>query len=172
MILGMSTSTFTLLHVVLSLIGIAAGFIVVAGMLASRKLDGWTGLFLLTTILTSVTGYFFPVDRVLPSHIVGALSLAVLVIAVLAFYRYRLQGSWRWIYVVTALVALYLNVFVGVVQAFQKIPLLNSLAPQGSEPPFIIAQVIVLVALIAIGVVALRSFHPGTQAPELRAVKT
>jgi uncharacterized membrane protein YfcA len=119
-----------------------------------------------------VTGYFFPVDRVLPSHIVGALSLAVLVIAVLAFYRYRLQGSWRWIYVVTALVALYLNVFVGVVQAFQKVPFLNSLAPQGSEPPFIIAQAIVLVAFIAIGVVALRSFHPGTQAPELRTVKT
>jgi len=172
MILGMSISTFTLLHVVLSLIGIAAGFIVVAGMLGSKKLDGWAGLFLLTTILTSVTGYFFPADRVLPSHIVGALSLVVLAIAVLAFYRYRLRGSWRWMYVVTALVALYLNVFVGVVQAFQKVPFLNSLAPQGSEPPFLVAQAIVLVAFIAIGFVGLRSFHPETQAAELRAVKT
>src|SRR5215467_3686751 len=160
MILGMSISTFTLLHVVLSLIGIATGFIVVAGVLASRKLDGWTGLFLLTTILTSVTGYFFPVDRVLPSHIVGALSLAVLVIAVLAFYRYRLQGSWRWIYVVTATIALYLNVFVGVVQAFQKVPFLQPLAPTQSEPPFVVAQVVVLLAFVALGALAVMRFHP------------
>ena len=171
MILGMSISTFTSLHVILSLIGIAAGFVVVAGMLGSKRLEGWTGLFLVTTILTSVTGYFFPRDQVLPSHIVGALSLAVLAIAVLAFYCYRLGHSWRWIYVVTGLIALYLNVFVAVAQAFQKLPFLNPLAPKGSEPPFVIAQVVVLATFIAIGAIALRAFHPRTQPQELHAVK-
>jgi hypothetical protein len=168
MILGMSTSAFTSLHVVLSLVGIAAGLVVVAGMFGSNRRDGWTGLFLVTTILTSVTGFFFPRDQVLPSHIVGTLSLAVLVVAVLAFYRYRLEAFWRWIYVVAALVALYFNVFVGVVQAFQKIPFLNAIAPMQSDPPFVIAQLLVLAAFVAIGIVALRSFHPGTRAAELR----
>ena len=114
MILGMSLSTFTLFHVVLSLIGIAAGFVVLVGLLNSRVQSGWTMVFLATTILTSVTGYFFPVDRLLPSHIVGAISLVVLALAVAALYQFRLAGAWRWIYVVSALVALYLNVFVGV----------------------------------------------------------
>jgi succinate dehydrogenase/fumarate reductase cytochrome b subunit len=168
MILGMSTSSFTLLHVVLSLIGIAAGFVVVVGMFGSKTLNGWTALFLATTILTSVTGFLFPSDKILPSHIVGGLSLVVLIVAVLAFYRYRLEASWRWIYVVTALAALYFNVFVGVVQAFQKIPALNALAPTQSDPAFVIVQLVVLVAFVAVGVGAVRSFHPGTQATELR----
>lgn len=161
MILGMSTSAFTLLHVVLSLIAIAAGLVVVVGMLGSKRLNGWTTLFLVTTVLTSVTGFFFPRDQVLPSHIVGVLSLVALAVAALAIYRYRLEASWRWIYVVTAVVALWFNAFVAVVQAFQKIPMLNALAPAQSDPPFIFTQLVVLVAFVALGAVALRLFHPG-----------
>lgn len=168
MILGLSTSAFTSVHVVLSLIGIAAGFVVVAGMFGVKKLDGWTAIFLATTVLTSVTGYFFPRDQVLPSHVVGALSLIVLAIAILAFYRYRLEGSWRWIYVITGLVALYLNTFVGVVQAFQKISFLNAIAPTQSDPAFIVAQLVLLAAFVAIGIAALRTFHPAPQVGGLR----
>lgn len=169
MILGMSTAAFTLLHVVVSLVGIAAGFVVLYGMFRSNKLDGWTALFLVTTILTSATGYFFPSDRVIPSHIVGALSLLVLAVAVLAFYRYRLKGPWRWIYVAAAVVALYFNVFVAVIQAFLKAPFLHALAPTQSEAPFVVAQAVVLLAFVALGVVALRSFHPEIRAQEPRA---
>ena len=161
MILGMSTSAFTSLHVILSLIGIVAGLIVLVSMLGSKKVEGWTALFLATTVLTSATGFFFPRDQLLPSHIVGILSLAVLAVALLALYRYRLEGSWRWIYVVTALVALWFNIFVAVVQAFQKVPSLNRLAPTQSDPPFIIAQLVILIAFIALGFVALKSFRPG-----------
>ena len=169
MILGMSLSSFTLFHVVLSLIGIAAGFVVVFGTLASKTLRGWTALFLITTILTSVTGYFFPADKVLPSHIVGAISLVVLALAVAALYRYRLTGPWRWIYVVTAFSALYLNVFVGVVQAFLKVSWLQPLAPMQAEPPFVIAQGVVLLAFVALTVVALRGFHPQVHVVSPRA---
>ena len=168
MVLGMSLSTFTLVHVLLSLVGILAGAVVAAGMLGSKAVPGWTGLFLATTILTSVTGYFFPVDRILPSHIVGALSLLVLAVALLALYGYHVRGSWRWIYVVTALAALYFNVFVGVVQAFAKIPSLHSLAPTQSDPPFIVAQCVVLVLFVALGVLATRSFHPGIETSAAR----
>src|SRR4030095_10367716 len=112
MILGMSISTFTVMHVVLSLIGIFSGAIVLFGMFSSKRLDGWTALFLATTVLTSVTGFFFPADHLLPSHIVGVISLLVLALAILALYVYRLVGTWRRIYVVSASVALYLNVFV------------------------------------------------------------
>src|SRR5208282_3985908 len=116
MILGLSTTAFTLAHVVLSLIGIISGLIVLFGMLGAKRLAGWTELFIATTVLTSVTGFLFPRDHLLPSHIVGIISLAVLTIAILALYVYRLAGSWRWLYVTGAVVALYLNVFVGVVQ--------------------------------------------------------
>ena len=169
MILGMSLSTFTLVHVVLSLVGIVAGLVVLFGMFSSKGLDGWTGIFLATTVLTSATGYFFPSDRILPSHIVGAISLIVLAIALLALYARHLAGHWRWIYVVAATVALYLNVFVGVVQAFQKLPFLTSLAPTQSEPPFLIAQCVVLAIFIVLGIVAVRSFHPPANSPTLRA---
>ena len=160
MILGMSTATFTLLHVVLSLIGIASGLVAVGAMDRSRYLPRWTLVFLLTTMLTSVTGYFFPVDRILPSHIVGAISLAVLAVAAIALYRFDAAGSWRWVYAVSAVVSLYLNVFVLVVQAFLKVGALKALAPTQSEPPFAIAQGVVLVAFIAIGFLAVRRFHP------------
>jgi len=160
MILGMSTSAFTTFHVVLSLVGIATGLVVAAGMFGSRRLGGWTAVFLATTILTSVTGYFFPVDRILPSHIVGAISLVVLAIATIAVYRYRLEGASRGVYVITALIALYLNVFVLVVQGFVKVAALKALAPTQSEPPFLVAQAVVLAAFVAITIGAFRSFRP------------
>lgn len=170
-ILGMTTSALTLLHVVRSLIGIAAGLIVVVGMFGSKTLDGWAAVFLAATILTSV-GFFFPRGQVLPSHLVGVLSLIVLAFAVLALYRYRFVGAWRLIYVVTAVVALYLNVFFGVVQAFQKVPFLHEPAPTQADPPFLIAQLVVLVAFVAIGFLALRSFHWLTWSGAARAMST
>ena len=160
MILGMSIPTFTLVHVVLSLIGIATGFVAVGAMTRSRHLPGWTLVFLVTTILTSVTGYFFPVDNILPSHIVGAISLVLLAAAVIALYRFQVQGRARWIYALTAVASLYLNVFVLVVQAFLKVGTLKALAPTQGEPPFAIAQGIVFLAFIAIGYLAVRRFHP------------
>jgi hypothetical protein len=170
MIFGMSIATFTSVHVVISLVGIFTGLVVVFGMFSSNKLDGWTALFLATTVLTSATGFFFPTEHILPSHIVGIISLAVLAIAIYALYSRHLAGSWRWIYVVGAVVALYLNVFVGVVQAFQKIPFLSALAPTQSDPPFIIAQVVVLGIFVVLAIVALRSFHPPTDTRALGAV--
>ena len=160
MILGMSISTFTLVHTVLSLIGIASGIIVLLGMLGAKRLGGWTMLFLATTVLTCVSGFFFPSDHVLPSHIVGIITLVALAAAVLAIYTYRLAGSWRWIYVIGAVVALYLNVFVGVVQAFLKLPFLQPLAPTQSEPPFLIAQLVVMAIFIVLCFLAVRRFHP------------
>jgi hypothetical protein len=160
MILGMSADTFTLVHVVLSLVGIGSGLIVLFGMLGANRLDGWTALFLATTVLTSVTGFFFPVTGFLPSHAVGILSLVFLAAALLALYVYRLAGAWRWIYVVGAVVALYFNVFVGVVQAFRKVSFLEPLAPTQSEPPFLVAQLAVMAIFIVLGVLAVRRFHP------------
>ena len=169
MILGMSTATFTLVHVVLSLVGIVAGLVVLFGMFGSKRLEGWTALFLATTVLTSVTGYFFPRDHILPSHIVGAVSLAVLAIAIFALYSRHLAGPWRWVYVAAAVVSLYLNVFVGVFQSFLKLPALNALAPTQSEPPFVVAQFIVLAIFVVLGIAAVRSFHPETSARALSA---
>lgn len=156
MILGMSISTFTTLHVIISLIGIVTGLVALLGLLNGKVLRGWTGAFLVTTIATSVTGFMFPLTKVGPPHIVGAISLVVLAVTVPALYKFRLAGSWRWIYVAGAVLSLYLNVFVGVVQAFQKLPTFNALAPTQTEPPFLIAQVVVLVAFIALGIVAAR----------------
>jgi hypothetical protein len=161
MILGVfDLSTYTVVHVIISLIAIVAGFIVVFGMLGSNRLEGWTALFLATTVLTSLTGFGFPFERVLPSHIVGAISLLALLIAILAYYQFRLDGTWRWIYVVSAMVSLWFNVFVLIVQSFQKIPALATLAPTQSEPPFQIAQGSTLVLFIVLGILALRKFHP------------
>ena len=160
MILGMSVPAFTLLYVVISLIGIFAGLIVLSGMFKAKRLDNWTALFLATTVLTSVTGFFFHSTGFGPPHVVGVISLAVLAVAIPALYVYRLAGSWRWIYVTGAVVALYFNVFVGVVQAFQKLSFLQPLAPTQSEPPFLVAQSVVLVIFVVFGIVAVRSFHP------------
>jgi hypothetical protein len=131
MILGMTASTFTLVHVLFSLVGIGSGFVVTLGLLSGRRLDGWTALFLGTTVATSVTGFFFPFDHLLPSHKVGVISLVVLAVAILARYALHLAGLWRGIYVVAAEIALYLNVFVAVVQAFLKVPALKD---DGSVP--------------------------------------
>jgi hypothetical protein len=160
MILGLSMSTFTLVHVVLSLIGIFSGMIVLLGMLHGQSSGGWTALFFATTVLTSVTGFLFPSTSFTPGQVVGSASLVVLAVALIALYGYHLHGSWRWIYVAGAVLALYLNIFVGVAQAFQKLPFLQALAPTQSEPPFLVAQLIVVVLLAALGIAAVRKFHP------------
>jgi glucose-6-phosphate-specific signal transduction histidine kinase len=160
MVFGMSLETYTLVHVIISLAGIVTGLIVVFGMLGGKRLNGLTALFLITTVLTSATGFGFPFDHLLPSHKVGIISLVVLAIAILARYPLHLAGPWRWIYAVTAVMALYLNCFVLVVQGFLKIPALHSLAPNGKEPPFAIAQGILLVLFIVLGVLSVKKFHP------------
>ena len=162
--LGLSLSAFTTLHVVISLIGIATGLIVLWGMLGAERMAGLTAVFLITTLLTSVTGFMFPFNGLLPSHVVGALSLVVLAIALAALYAFHLEGAWRWVYVVTAVIALYFNVFVGVVQAFQKFAFLHALAPTQSEPPFALAQIVVLALFVWLGLLAVRRFHPGAAA--------
>ncbi|MBO0763004.1 MAG: hypothetical protein J2P50_00160 [Hyphomicrobiaceae bacterium] len=164
MTLGLSASAFTTLHVVISLVGILSGLVVFYGMLASQRLGGWTALFLATTLLTSVTGFMFPFSGLLPSHVVGTISLVLLAVALLALYAFRLSGAWRWVYVATAVAALYLNVFVGVVQAFQKLAILQPLAPTQSEPPFAVTQIAVLVLFLALGFLAVRRFHPAAGA--------
>src|SRR5437879_3285247 len=146
----MTTATYTILHVLISLVGIGSGFIVLFGLLANKRLDGWTALFLASTVATCVTGFGFPFHHLLPSHIVGIVSLVVLAVAIPARYRFHLAGAWRPIYVVGAAVALYLNVFVLVAQLFSKVPGLKALAPTQSEPPFLIAQLIVLTLFIAL----------------------
>ena len=150
----MIVDALTLFHVVLSLVGIASGFVVVYGLIASKRLDGWTALFLWITAATSVTGFLFPVDHFLPSHGVGIVSLIVLAIAILARYRFRLVGGWRRTYVIAAVIALYLNVFVLIVQLFRKVPSLNAIAPTQSEPPFQVSQ---LIALLVFAVLATRA---------------
>ncbi len=159
MILGMSTATYTFLHVLISLVGIGSGLIVMYGFLNGKRLDGMNSLFLITTVLTSVTGFGFPFDHLLPSHKVGIISLVVLTIAILARYAFHLAGSWRWIYVVTASIALYLNVFVLVVQSFMKVPALNALAPTQTEPPFLVAQIVVMLIFIGLTILAVKRFR-------------
>lgn len=168
MVIGLSLSTFTLLHVAISLIAIGAGFVVAVAMLAGRAVPGWTAFFLGTTLLTSVTGFLFPFEHVLPSHVVGAISIAVLAIAAFALYGGHLSGVWRGTYVVTALVALWFNVFVLIVQAFLKVGPLHALAPTGSEPAFIAVQAVGLVTFVVLGVRAFRAFHPAAGSGALR----
>jgi hypothetical protein len=156
---GMTLAAFTAVHVALSLIGIGTGLIVLFGFLAGKQLRGWTVLFLVTTVATSVTGFGFPVDHVLPSHVVGVVSLVVLAIAIATLYGLHLRGAWRGIYVVCTALALYLNVFVGVVQGFLKIPALHARAPQQTELPFVIAQLLVLAVFILLTVVAVKRFR-------------
>ena len=161
MVLGMSLSTFTLLHVIISLAGIGSGFIVVYGLLNGKRLDGWTAIFLTTTVLTSVTGFLFPFEGLKPSYILAAMSLVVLAVAIWARYGARLAGAWRGTYVVTAAIALYFNCFVAVVQAFAKIPALHALAPTQKEPPFAIAQFVVLAIFVWLTWRAAKRFHAG-----------
>ena len=157
MIVGMTN--FTFVHVVLSLVAILSGFVVMLGLLAGKRLDGWTVLFLATTVATSVSGFGFPFDHLLPSHKVGMVSLVVPAVAILARYWFHLTGAWRWIYVVCTILALYLNVFVLIAQLFQKVPALQVLAPRGSEPPFLLMQLVVLALFVVLGIVTTIRFR-------------
>ena len=157
--LGMTLETFTFVHVVLSLVGILSGALAVSGMRAGKRRAGWTALFLVTTVATSVSGFGFPFERLLPSHIIGIVSLAVLTVAILARYALHLTGVWRTVYAICAVAALYFNVFVLVVQSFLKIPALHALAPTQTEPPFAIAQLAVLALFVWLGIGAVKGFR-------------
>ena len=151
--------TFTLIHVVLSLVGIFAGLVVMGGLMAGLRLDGWTGLFLVTTVLTNVTGFVFPFRTLLPSHIVGGVSLLVLPVAIAAHYWKHLTGAWRQVFVVTTVLALYFNAFVLLAQLFQKTPALIVIAPTQKEPPFLVTQLVVLALFVWLGRAAVRGFR-------------
>ena len=153
-------STLTLIHVAISLGGILAGFVVAFGMLASKPCTGWTAVFLWTTLATTVTGFFFPFNGFTPAIAFGIISTPVLAAAFYALYGKKLAGAWRWIYVVSALLAFYLNFFVLIVQSFLKIPALHALAPTQQEPPFALTQGAALLFFIGLGVLAVRKFHP------------
>jgi hypothetical protein len=151
--------TLTLVHVIISLIGIGSGLVVMFGLLAAKRLDRWTALFLTSTVATSVTGFFFPFHQFTPAITLAIISLFLLAVAILARYGRRLAGAWRWIYVVTAMLALYLNVFVLIVQLFQKVPALKALAPTQSEPPFLVTQLFVLALFVVLTIVATIKFR-------------
>jgi hypothetical protein len=151
-------------HTWLSLVALASGLVVTAGLLRGRSLPGSTGVFLATAVATSVTGFLFPFTPFLPSHAFGILALVTLAVALLARYRFGLAGSWRWIYIVAAITNVYLLAFVGVVQAFQKAPALRVLAPTGSEAPFAVTQLLVLVIFAALTVAAAKLFRPAPAA--------
>jgi len=162
MILGISTSLYTNIHVVISLIAIVTGFIAVCEMIQNKRLGVWNAIFIWTTVATSVTGFGFPFGGITPGIVVGVISLVFLAVALYAFYGQHVARAWRWIYVVTAIVALWFNVFVLIVQSFQKIAFLKALAPTQSEPPFQIAQAAALVLIVVLAVVAVRKFRPMT----------
>jgi hypothetical protein len=157
---GIPTATFLQIHVAMSLIGIAAGLVVLYGLLTARPLGGWTALFLAATILTSLTGFPLPPFGFDPARALAVISLILLGLATAALYVFNLKGAWRWIYVSCAVTALYLNVFVAVVQSFQKLSFLQPLAPTQSEPPFVLVQLAALAAFAALGVLAAIRFHP------------
>ncbi len=160
MLLGLSLANFTILHVIISLVQLVSGIALVAGMLGSRIDTRWTLTYLLSAILTCVTGFMFPVTGFLPSHGVGILSLILLVLMIVALYGFKLHGAWRWVYAVSTVITVYFSAFVTVVQSFLKVPPLHALAPGGSEPPFAIAQGVLLVIFIVLGIMAFRSFRP------------
>jgi hypothetical protein len=162
MTFGLSLSTFTMVHVIISLVAIAAGYAVVCQFLNSRPLGVWNSTFISTTVLTTVTGFLFPNLTLTPAAITGIISSIVLAIALYAFYGKHMSGKWRATYVITAMIALWLNSFVLVVQTFQKVSFFRALAPTQSEPPFLIAQVALLIAVIVLGFLAVRRFHPAT----------
>jgi hypothetical protein len=163
--MSFNLAAYTLVHVVISLVGIGSGIVVLGGLLTWKWLDRWTALFLTTTLATSLTGYGFPVEHVLPSHIVGAISIVVLALAIYARYARRLDGNWRATYVIGAVIALYLNVFVLVVQSFLRVPTLKALAPTQSEPPFAVTQLIVLMLFFVLGFLATKRSNESSLAP-------
>ena len=157
------SQAFTLFHVALSLVGILTGLVVLRGLLTNHALNGWTLWFLVTTAATTLTGFLFPFRGFTPAIGTGIVSTVALALTIPALYTFRLAGSWRWIYVVGAVFSLYLNCFVLVVQAFLKIPALKALAPLGNEPPFAIAQGIVLVLFVIAGYRSVRRFRPAAE---------
>ncbi|HEX3661929.1 MAG TPA: hypothetical protein VHU89_10885 [Acidobacteriaceae bacterium] len=167
----MSLSAFTQFHVAISLIGIAAGFIVILGMIASRSLPLVTALFLITTVLTSLTGFLFPFHGVTPGIVVGILSCVVLAFAIVARYAGHMSGGWRSTWIVTAILAQYLNFFVLIVQSFEKVPALHALAPTQKEAPFKIVQLAALILFIVLAILALRKFRPAA-AGQTRVLQT
>jgi len=163
MILGMPP--FTFVHTLISLIGIASGFVVMYSWIQGNRRDGWTAVFLVSTVLTSATGFGFPFFVLLPSHKIGIISLLILAVAIVARYGRHVTGPWRWIYVVCATLAQYFNVFVLVVQLFRRVPALQRLAPTQSEPPFAVAQLVVLGLFVWFTIVALKRFRPVARSP-------
>jgi hypothetical protein len=159
MVLGMSLVTFTALHVLISLVAILSGVVVVKGVLTGRRMNRWTAVFFVTNIATSITGFFFPFKKFGPPHFVGMIALVILAVGLLARYRFHLAGSWSRTYVVTTLAALYLNVFVGIVQAFQKSPSLHAVAPHQTESPFVVTQLAVVVFFVLLGLRAASSLR-------------
>ena len=166
MVLGMSLSTFTFVHVLISLAGIGSGLMVVYGLLLGKRFDGATAIFLVTTVLTSLTGFLFPFTHLLPSHVLGIISLVALAIAIVARYVRHMAGAWRSTYVVCAVLALYFNVFVLVVQTFEKVPAAHALAPTQKEPPFAVVQLLVLVIFAVLGIFAVKKFRAQPAAVE------
>jgi hypothetical protein len=162
--------TFTVIHVLLSLVGIFAGLVVVGGLMAGRRLDGWTGLFLSTTVLTNVTGFGFPFPPIIASHYVAILSLLTLPAVLYALYRRRLAGRWRRVFVIGTVLTLYLNVFVLVVQLFRRLPALLASAPKQTEPPFVIVQLLVLGMFAWLGRAALKGYPEAPPPSRARAV--
>jgi hypothetical protein len=160
MILGLSIPAFTLLHVVISLIAIGAGFVTLLEMANGNRLTGWTALFLLTTALTSITGFFFHSKAFGPPHAFGVITLVVMVPVILGLYVYHLRGRWRLIYLLGAALVFWLNAVVGIIQFFQKVAFLHDLAPTQSEPPFLIAQVVLLAIVALLVIVAALRFRP------------
>jgi hypothetical protein len=151
---------YTIIHTLISLVAIFTGFVVLFGLLAGQRLDGWTKWFLITTVATSVTGFFFPFHGFTPAIGVGIISLLVLAVAIYARYPRQLAGAWRWIYAVGAAISLYFNVFVLVVQSFEKIPALHAIAPTQTEPPFKLTQLVVLALFIVLAIAAVIRFRP------------
>ncbi len=160
MILGLSLSTYTLIHSVISLIALAAGIVVVIGLLGSKPMPGWTALYLVTAILTSAGGFAFPTDHLLPSQMVGAICLVLLLVVILARYAFRLAGAWRWIYAICLVLTVYFDAFVAIVQSFLKIPAVHALAPTQGEPPFAIAQGALLLIFAGLLVLSAIKFRP------------
>jgi hypothetical protein len=166
MIFGMSLAAFTQFHVILSLIAIISGIVVILGMLGANRMPAMTALFLITTVATSVTGFMFPTPFD-AADVIGIISLVILALAIVALYTYKLAGAWRGVYVVSAMVALYFNCFVLVVQSFMKIAFFHALAPTQKEPPFAVAQGVVLILFIGLGIAAFKKFRPMTRAPAI-----
>jgi hypothetical protein len=167
--MSLGLTIFTLVHVAISLIGIASGLMVTYGFLTAKRLDGWTTTFLTSTVLTSITGFLFPFHELLASHVVGGISLVILALAIFARYRRKLAGAWGMRYVIAAMAALYLNVFVLVVQLFEKVPRFRELAPTQSEPPFVVTQIFVLAVFVALTVLAALRFRQERLHAEINA---